>query len=220
MAVAISRQRARAVILFLLFFCGAATGADSIHRVDRVVDGDTIRIDTGELVRYIGINAPELARDNRPAEPLAMEAFQLNRRLTSSQPLRLAPDVEHVDRYHRRLAYVYDAAGNFINRDILSRGMAYALPTSPNRRFESTLLDAQRDAMRRGIGLWAVLRHGGEPVVGNRRSKRFHRLSCPYGNRMSRRNRVPLDSARDAFWHGYAPARGCLSASDLFQNPP
>jgi micrococcal nuclease len=213
------KWRACAAVLGLLLFWGAAAGAEWIRHVDQVVDGDTIRIDNGELVRYIGINTPELARDGRPAEPLAMEAFHLNRRLTATQPLRLVPDVEAFDRYHRRLAYVYDASGRFINRAILSHGLAYALPKSPNRRFENTLLDAQRDAMRRAVGLWAVLRHGGEPVVGNRRSKRFHRLSCPYGKRMSRRNRVPLESARDAFWSGYAPARGCLSAADLFGNP-
>ena len=42
--------------------------------VSRVIGGDTLVLETGEKIRLAGINAPELARGNRPAEPLANEA--------------------------------------------------------------------------------------------------------------------------------------------------
>ena len=38
------------------------------------IDVDTLVLDTGEKIRLAWINSPELARENRPAEPLANEA--------------------------------------------------------------------------------------------------------------------------------------------------
>ena len=55
------------VSAFFLLFCSAASSvlpaAESIfktpHGVRRVIDGDTLELDTGERIRLIGINAPE-----------------------------------------------------------------------------------------------------------------------------------------------------------------
>ena len=38
-------------------------------RVASVVDGDTLRLEGGDKVRMIGLNAPELSREGRPAQP-------------------------------------------------------------------------------------------------------------------------------------------------------
>ena len=40
--------------------------------VTRVIDGDTLVLGTGEKIRLAGINSPELARENRSAEPSRM----------------------------------------------------------------------------------------------------------------------------------------------------
>ena len=42
--------------------------------MSRVIDGDTLVLDMGEKIRLAGINSPELAKKNLPAEPLANEA--------------------------------------------------------------------------------------------------------------------------------------------------
>ena len=41
---------------------------DEIAVVDYIHDGDTLRLRDGRRVRLIGINTPELTRDNKPAE--------------------------------------------------------------------------------------------------------------------------------------------------------
>ena len=56
-----------------------ALSADSV-RVEGVIDGDTIVISGGQRVRYLGIDAPE-REGKEPAEFLARESMQLNRRL-------------------------------------------------------------------------------------------------------------------------------------------
>jgi endonuclease YncB( thermonuclease family) len=47
---------------------------DETVSVSQVVDGDTLRLKDGRLIRFIGINTPELARKEKPAEPLAKKA--------------------------------------------------------------------------------------------------------------------------------------------------
>ena len=64
---------------------GTACSADSDYRVKWVVDGDTIVLNEGSKVRYIGINAPELQRDDHIGEPYANEAKRLNARLVNNK---------------------------------------------------------------------------------------------------------------------------------------
>ena len=47
-------------VCLLLLFCTSALAADTVL-VTRVIDGDTIELATGEKVRYIGINTPEIS---------------------------------------------------------------------------------------------------------------------------------------------------------------
>lgn len=45
-------------------------------QVERVVDGDTLRLTDGRSVRMIGLNTPEKARAGKPAEPFALDAMR------------------------------------------------------------------------------------------------------------------------------------------------
>jgi endonuclease YncB( thermonuclease family) len=47
----------------------------TLAKVTRVIDGDTIVIDTGQHIRYIGMNAPEL----NPLECNAVEATEIDK---------------------------------------------------------------------------------------------------------------------------------------------
>ena len=47
---------------------------DETVEVAKVTDGDTLRLRDGRSVRLIGINSPELAHTDKPAEPLAEQA--------------------------------------------------------------------------------------------------------------------------------------------------
>ena len=45
-----------------------ARGEPAVRQVVRVVDGDTIELDCGEIVRLIGLDTPETGHPNRPAK--------------------------------------------------------------------------------------------------------------------------------------------------------
>ena len=178
-----------------------------------VVDGDTIILQDGRHVRYIGIDTPEIEHKNHPAEPLGDDARSLNRLLVEGWRLRLVYDREKTDRYGRTLAYVFRSDGLFVNAELLKHGVAHVLTLFPNTSQVKILLTAQRDAMLAGRGFWQFVKKDERPAhayLGNRNSMRFHAHNCSKGKEMSKKNRVRLKNQWAAFWSGYAPARECV----------
>ena len=200
-----------AVLLASLALCVASTLASGkTARVKRVNDGDTITLTDGRLVRYIGVDTPEIDYAKRRAEPLAYEARDFNRKLLRAGEVRLETGGEVRDRYGRTLAYVFLPDGTFVNAALLRRGYGFVLPTAKNNRYRKILLEAQRAAMSAGRGIWRNWREKAKGYIGNRRSLRLHLKTCPAAARIARSNRVYFKTSWDAFWKGYAPARGCM----------
>ena len=201
----------RLIWIFLLpFIFPLACSADTDHRVKWVVDGDTIVLTHGTKVRYIGINAPEVAHDDHVAEPFGEEAKLFNAGLVKRKRVRLELDIEPNDRYQRRLAYVFLKDGTFVNAEMLSQGFAYLLFLRPNVKHHATLLDAQRAAMSAQKGIWRNWRERSATYIGNRRSRRFHLPTCSSARRIKSQNRIVFKKKWDAYREGYAPAGRCL----------
>ncbi len=181
--------------------------------VQWVADGDTIILQDGRHVRYIGIDTPEIDHKNHRAAPMGIEARSVNRRLVDGWRLRLVYDREKTDRYGRTLAYVYRSDGLLVNEELLKQGYAHLLYRFPNNGKAERLLAVQREAMEKGRGIWRLLRKNETPphaYLGNRRSMRFHTHDCSMGKKISERNRVRLKNKWVAFWSGYAPAKECI----------
>jgi micrococcal nuclease len=126
--------------------------------VRRVIDGDTIRLETGELVRYIGVDAPEVRRrvgDRwvEDPEPFGREAAEANRRWVEGKRVRLEYDVQRRDRYGRVLAYVY-VAGGMINAKLLEEGFAKLLTIPPNVKYVDQFRQAVQAARDNRRGVW------------------------------------------------------------------
>ena len=125
-------------------------------RVERVVDGDTVRLAGGRRVRLIGINAPELGGQGRAGEPFAQAARRaLEVRVRESgDTLRLVPGLERRDAHGRELAHLYDRDGRNLAALLLEDGLAFQVAVAPNLR----LVDCHRQLERRARvarrGLW------------------------------------------------------------------
>jgi micrococcal nuclease len=139
---------------------GPARGQQDTVRVVRVVDGDTVALASGGLLRYIGIDAPEERR--RVAgrwvpdpEPFARAATEANRRLVAGREVRLRYDRERTDRYGRVLAYVY-VGDVFVNEKLVLDGLARARAYPPNLRHQAARRRAEAEARAAGRGLWSA----------------------------------------------------------------
>jgi len=136
-------------------FCPAPKGLVPAA-VLRVVDGDTLHLKDGRKVRMLGLNAPELARKGRPAEPFAEAARRRLQQLVAQSGGRvgLLWGRERQDRYGRALAHVYGASGGNLEARLIAEGLAYQIAVLPNVALVSCQQAAENHARRAGLGLW------------------------------------------------------------------
>lgn len=136
-------------------FCPAPSGLTSVA-VQRVVDGDTLRLSDGRSVRMIGLNTPELGKNGRSDEPFAMAARKRLEALVAASDGRvsLLLGKEAKDRYGRTLAHVYGADGANVEAQMLAEGLGFQVGVAPNVDLVACQQVAERSARRAGLGVW------------------------------------------------------------------
>lgn len=138
----------------------SSTVLAEMKTVKRVIDGDTIELSTGEKVRYIGVDTPELHDPKKPAQCFAQEAMEQNKKLVEGKTVRLEKDVSNVDRYKRLLRYAYitnpvASSGSILINDYLIRqGYGYAATFPPDVKHSQEFILAQTEARLNSRGLW------------------------------------------------------------------
>jgi micrococcal nuclease len=131
------------VLLLMNLMCFGAT-----TKVTRVIDGDTFETETGEKVRLIGINAPEIS------DIYGYEAKQHLTDLINGKIINL--EIDNIsndrDRYSRLLRYVI-LDGKDINKLMISDGFAFAY-LKYNFEKSSVYKQAQLLATQNNKGIW------------------------------------------------------------------
>ncbi|MGH7164673.1 MAG: thermonuclease family protein, partial [Nitrospiraceae bacterium] len=114
----------------------------------KVFDGDTVVLEDGRKVRYLGINTPEYQ------EPFYLKAKRLNEKLVLGKEVRLEFDEERADGHERLLAYVY-AGDQFVNARLVEAGLAHAFFVGSSRKHNDVLLRLQTEAKQGKVGMWS-----------------------------------------------------------------
>lgn len=122
--------------------------------VTRVIDGDTIQLENGEKVRYIGINTPETVDPRRPVQCFGREASAKNKELVEGRQSKLVADIEDRDKYGRLLRYVYLQDGTFVNLELVKQGYAQVATYPPNVAHVTEFKTAEKFAREAKLGLW------------------------------------------------------------------
>lgn len=122
--------------------------------VTKVIDGDTIIVESVGTVRLIGVDTPETVHPKKPVEALGEEASRFTRSLVLGQVVRLEYDARRRDRYGRTLAYVYPPDGRLLNAEIIRRGYGHAYTAFPFR-FLDEFRKHEQSAREAEVGLWA-----------------------------------------------------------------
>jgi micrococcal nuclease len=120
--------------------------------VASVIDGDTIVLTSGEKVRYLMVDSPEIT--NGKNDCYGAEARDYNEGLVLGQEVELTYDVECMDAYGRLLAYV-EAPDGEANTLMVERGFACVLILPPNGEArESEFNNLELAARQSGAGMW------------------------------------------------------------------
>ncbi len=119
-------------------------------RVERIVDGDTIVLNNGSIVRYVGITSPETN------EPFEKEATETNRKLVEGKEVELEYDNYKGDKFGRILAYLI-INGKNVSIELTRLGMAQVVVYQHKKPFiyQDKLLAAQTEAKKKQLGIWS-----------------------------------------------------------------
>lgn len=122
--------------------------ADGYYEVDIVINGDTFKLTDGQIVKLIGIEAPQ------SGEVCSAQSTERLSTLIEGETVYLEKDVSETDGNDRLLRYAY-VNDIFVNYKLVYDGYAYADISYPDTKYASELTDAEENAQRHNRGcLW------------------------------------------------------------------
>ena len=127
--------------------------------VERVIDGDTIKIiyeGKSESVRIIGINTPETKHPEKPIECFGPEASNFAEELMSNKEILLEFDESQgkYDKYNRLLAYIWLPNGQLYSEVAIENGFGFEDTYDGEYKYQKVHQDAQSKAEKNESGLW------------------------------------------------------------------
>ena len=132
--------------------------AEGLYRVQRVVDGTTLRLTNQATIRLLGIDASAPAGRGVSLAPPGPAADAFTRRFVSGcgGQVRLRLDRQRLDREGRFLAYVF-AGDRMLNEELLAAGLARVEPECHlTASIKSRFLKLQAQARQARRGLWSA----------------------------------------------------------------
>ena len=135
--------------------CVADVAGLERHRVEQVVDGDTLHLAGGDRLRLVGVNTPELGRDGRPDEPLALAARSALAAELASGLVWLQRAEDTRDRHGRTLAYAFNERGESLSGLLIRQGLGFHVAIAPNVAWADCLQRAEQAARIAALGVWS-----------------------------------------------------------------
>lgn len=147
-----------------------------------VLDGDTLKLTDGRIVRLIGAKAPKPPLSWRGDDPwpLVDDARDALSALASGKPVELRFGGLRQDRHGYVLAQVFVADGAnrlWLQDELIAKGLARVYSFADNRACVAELLASERKARAGRLGVWASYVYRIEPA---RDVKRLGRLIHSY----------------------------------------
>lgn len=161
------RRPFRASLGMTAVLCGTVTAASATERgsesvcrfvatqtetVTEVVDGDTIRLDGGTVVRLAAIEAPKRLAGRSKGDPWPLAAGTFLGELVLGKQVEIAPI--DGDRYGRVHGDVRLPDGRWLQGALIAAGLARVRPLSGENACVAALLGDEAAARRAAAGLW------------------------------------------------------------------
>jgi micrococcal nuclease len=118
--------------------------------VKRVIDGDTIELQNGQIVRFVGVNAPD---SGQPYEEEATEAVIM---ILQGKTATFEYDTYTSDRFRRVLAYPFIDGKNVVV-ELAKQGLVKVTIYQDRRKlkYQDDLLKAEAEAKVKKRGMWS-----------------------------------------------------------------
>jgi endonuclease YncB( thermonuclease family) len=120
-----------------------------------LVQADTLRLDSGQKVRLLGVDCPETTDPNRPLEFFGREAFLYTKRKVEGLRVRIEFDERRMDDSGQLLGYVHLPDGTFLNLDLVQNGYGHVWLGAPmSEAWVARFREAETRARQQRVGLW------------------------------------------------------------------
>ncbi|MGM9849535.1 MAG: thermonuclease family protein [Bacilli bacterium] len=146
--------------LFIFFFCFSINASNKFSvKFDKCIDGDTARFfinGESRTVRFLSINAPEIAHDDIKEEFYGVESSEYACKLlsrASSIKLQYDPKSDKVDKYDRVLAWVY-VDGELLQKELVSKGYAEVKYVYDDYLYSNELKELENISKEKKLGMW------------------------------------------------------------------
>ena len=146
----------RTLLLIILACLPLTVFAQNKALVIKVIDGKTLQLKSGEIVRLIGIETND-------------QAYQYIEKMTEGKTIRLEFDAQQKDEAGRLLAYVYVKTRYnpeigyrdddfvkeiFLNADMIKKGYAKPVTSSSNVKYADLFQQLYQEASERKGTFW------------------------------------------------------------------
>lgn len=134
------------IIIFFIILSLTFSKGITKNIVVNVIDGDTIMLENGEVVRLLGINAPEKEQYLYEKAKSELNYLLLNKSVI------LERDIQNKDKYGRLLRYVF-IDGRNINVEMIRNGLALVYIIKPNEKYKNELIAAWNSCLAENVNL-------------------------------------------------------------------
>ena len=133
--------------------CPAPQTLSPLFKVDRVIDGDTVKLENGSRVRLTGFNTFEL-KDSGWKRDYALKA---KRRAIEVLPeaIQVTPWPASKDRYGRLLGNLW-MGQTYLGEVLVSEGLALTVSVPPENRLVPCLKSTEWNARKFRLGVWSL----------------------------------------------------------------
>lgn len=126
-------------------------------KLEHCIDGDTASFTTNHKtikVRFLAINAPEIAHEEKPDEPYGIEAQNYTcNMLKQAKNIKLEFEAAKTDKYNRTLAWVF-VDDKLLNEEIVKVGLAKVAYLYDKYKYTSQIKNAEKIAQKNKVNLW------------------------------------------------------------------
>jgi micrococcal nuclease len=185
--------------------------------VEGALTGDSVRLQGGKTLKYIGCQAYPLESKLSLIREYGQSAEAFNETLVKGKKVEIEWDSRIRDQKNNLLGYVFLEDGRFVNEVLLANGHAKTKIKAPNLRYAARLRAAESEARKAKLGVWA---HDPTVISGNRRSyigekntKIYYLPRSPELERIPGAQWVYFDSRVDAKAAGYHACPTCKESS-------
>ena len=177
----------------------------------KVVDGDTIYLDNGAKIRFVGVNTPERGVEGYIVSKNFVQKLCLNKKVGID-----IDDFKHSDKYGRTLGVVI-VDGKNVNEMLLKEGLAEVMYMPPSEFYPFEWADSDTHIANThsshtsssSSSAKSTSSSDSASFIGNSNTGKFHTPYCSYVDKMSEGNKVFFSTRNDAINQGYIPCKIC-----------